>query len=101
MLAHFATASATTTPGASDEISSSAKAGGAGWPAWPVDGAEAEAPLDNPQPVLERAAPLARDGARGGQAVAARAGDGPCGVAPAAHPQPGAAAGVLAEEARV
>src|SRR5207302_7385799 len=43
----------------------------------------------DPQLVLQRAAPLAGEGQRGGQAVAAGAGDGPGGVALAAHAQSG------------
>src|SRR5260370_22349738 len=81
--ARLATASAATTPRASDETSSKARAS------------------DNAELVLERAAALAGEGPRGGEALAPAAGDGPGGVPLAAHAQPGIRRRVLDEEARV
>src|SRR5437660_6526858 len=88
--ARLATASATTTPRARDDTSSSASAGGE-----PAVGDEW---LDNAELVLQGAAPLAGEGARGSEAVAGRAGDGPGRVALAAHAQPGVGGCVLDEE---
>src|SRR5207302_1960803 len=78
--ARFATASATTTPRASEDTSRSARAS------------------NNSELVLERAASLAGEGARGGESVAARAGDGPGGVALATHAQARVRGRVLDEE---
>src|SRR5712692_9367688 len=77
--ARLATASATTTPRTSDPTSSSARAS------------------DNAELVLERAAPLAGERARRGQAVAGGARDGPRRVALAAHAEPGVRGRVLDE----
>src|SRR5437879_6190069 len=65
--ARLATASATTTPRARDDTSSSASAGGE-----PAVGDEW---LDNAELVLQGAAPLAGDAARGSEADAGRLGD--------------------------
>src|SRR5712691_9736733 len=81
MRARFATASATTTPRAIEDTSSSARAAS-----------------DNAELVLERATALAGEGARGGEAVAAGARDGPGGVALAADTEAGVRRRVLDEE---
>src|SRR6185503_10097865 len=81
--ARFATASATTIPRASDATSSNASAS------------------DNPELVLQRAAPLARVRARGGEAVAGRARDGPGRVPLAAHAEARVRRRVLHEQGRV